>query len=219
MHRAALINDLSRARRDIFGWKHDRSVIEVASPRIVIGEHADALLRCVAATAGWFHWDGEMRGTSRWREIIACSFLAGLLLEGCTYYPFGQREESQAQAAEPTSPPKVNHTRTARPTPPQVAAKTRTARTTSSDGAIARVVGLNEQQVKAKFGAPSVREERRPGRAWIYREADCRLEVSFYPDVQTHAYKALGYEVTSNAGTNDGNHRCTTRFASRIAAN
>jgi len=217
MHRAALINDLSRARRDIFGWKHDRSVIEVASPRIVIGEHADALLRCVAATAGWFHWDGEMRGTSRWRKIIACSFLAGLLLEGCTYYPFGQREEQQS--AEPTPAAKLIHARAVRSTPPQVAAKAHVARPSATYGTIARVVGLNEQQVKAKFGAPSVREERRPGRAWIYHEADCRLEVSFYPDVQTHAYKALGYEVTSNAGTNDGNHRCATRFASRISTN
>ncbi|MBV9330404.1 MAG: hypothetical protein JOZ55_02500 [Alphaproteobacteria bacterium] len=152
-----------------------------------------------------------------------CAALASLCLAGCTYYPFGGGEPEHVVRPvhhsynRPERSPAPYSSQVAEPAP-RSSGGSQAAGPPGGEAAMGRLVGLNEQQIESRFGEPAQRQERKPGTAWIYRDADCRLEVSFYPDLQTHTYKALGYEVTSYAGTSDGKHRCASRFASRVAA-
>jgi hypothetical protein len=141
------------------------------------------------------------------------------MLSGCTYYPFGRPNEPPAADYQAPPPRHVaTHARSPAQPSPQRPARAAPANIAQASTTVDGLIGLTERQVQQRFGSPAAREERKPGTAWIYRDADCRLEVSFYPDVRTHDYKALGYEVKSNADTNAGKSRCTSRFASRVAA-
>jgi hypothetical protein len=160
-----------------------------------------------------FHWDRVMLGTRR-RDGLALCLLCVMTAWGCTYYPFGQAEEPVPAYTPPSHHVAERATHLASPS----SAAQRNTKLASSDTRIDGLVGLSEQQVQKRFGQPAAQEQHQPGTAWIYRDAECRLAVSFYPDVRTHNYKALGYEVKSNADTNAGKSRCTARFAAKDAS-
>jgi len=58
-----------------------------------------------------------------------------------------------------------------------------------------RLVGLTQPEVQALLGAPSAVREQPPSLVWTYRTSDCGLELFFYLDLATKAYKALTYDI------------------------
>jgi hypothetical protein len=80
------------------------------------------------------------------------------------------------------------------------------------------VVGLDQKQIEAAFGAPNSVVHHSPATENYYRDGRCTLRVTFYPDVQTRVFRALAYEVTSDADTAEGKRFCTGLFASRLVA-
>jgi hypothetical protein len=154
-----------------------------------------------------------MLGTRRRDALVLC-LLTAIAVSGCTYYPLGQAEEPSPDVASPTRHAAAHTVRL----PVRQTVAPRNTKDVAPVTQIAGLVGSSERQVQQRFGVPAAREQHQPGTAWIYHDADCRLEVSFYPDVRTHDFKALGYEVKSDADTNTGKSRCTSRFASRVAA-
>jgi hypothetical protein len=119
----------------------------------------------------------------RFRLSTRPSIAIFLVLGGCSLFepsaPHadspGSRPLPQEQASlppVPTPPPTV------RPFEPQ------------------RLVGLTRPEVQALLGAPVTVREQPPALVWAYRGDDCGLELSFYLDLASKAYKALTYNIT-----------------------
>jgi hypothetical protein len=77
------------------------------------------------------------------------------------------------------------------------------------------LIGLDEGQLKARFGPPATEEDQSPGKTLRYRNRRCTLSLALYPDIQTLVFKALSYEVTSDDHSATGTRRCLTELESR----
>lgn len=58
-----------------------------------------------------------------------------------------------------------------------------------------RLVGLDRAQVTALIGPPVAVKDSAPATVWTYRIDGCSLEVMFYMDLETRAFRVLTYEV------------------------
>ncbi|TWT12954.1 hypothetical protein [Reyranella sp. CPCC 100927] len=88
----------------------------------------------------------------------------------------------------------------------------------SAPAARPQLIGLGEEEVRAKLGAPTTEEERPPGKIWRYRRGGCTVNLSLYPDVQTRKFGTLTYEVKSDDDTDEGKRNCLADLQSRIQA-
>jgi hypothetical protein len=77
------------------------------------------------------------------------------------------------------------------------------------------LIGLDEGQLKARFGAPATEEDQSPGKTLRYRNRRCTLSLALYPDVQTRVFRALSYEVTSDDHSATGTRHCLAELESR----
>lgn len=55
------------------------------------------------------------------------------------------------------------------------------------------LIGLEFAGVERVLGTPDRTEESPPSRIWHYGDAACRLEVRFFPDLETLNYRVLSY--------------------------
>jgi hypothetical protein len=78
-----------------------------------------------------------------------------------------------------------------------------------------RFIGLDEAQLRARFGPPTSEEERAPGKIWRYRQGPCTVALDLYPDVESRVFRALAYEVTSNDGSPEKERHCLAELALR----
>jgi hypothetical protein len=76
-----------------------------------------------------------------------------------------------------------------------------------------KLVGLSEDQLTDLLGTPTTRNGAGPGRHLYYRLPQCTLNLSLYPNVDTHIYKLLSYEVTGNDGHIHGKQVCDSELA------
>ncbi len=81
-----------------------------------------------------------------------------------------------------------------------------------------QLVGMNEGEVQALLGTPSMVEDNAPGKTWRFRKHDCVLSVALYPDVQTRVFRTLSYEVTSDDHNAGAKQLCETKFGNVAAA-
>jgi hypothetical protein len=81
-----------------------------------------------------------------------------------------------------------------------------------------QLVGMNEGEVQALLGAPSMVEDNAPGKTWRFRKHDCVLSVALYPDVQTRVFRTLSYEVTSDDHNAGAKQLCETKFGNVAVA-
>lgn len=84
------------------------------------------------------------------------------------------------------------------------------------------LVGLGPEAVAALFGPPAQTLEEAPARTWTFREGDCILRVSFYPDLETLDYRVLSYRVGTAAEESaeqddDATQRCRDSFRAKLA--
>jgi len=80
------------------------------------------------------------------------------------------------------------------------------------------LAGKSEHDIRALLGPPTTEENNAPGKTWRYRDGRCSLDVQLYPDVKTHQYGTLEYEVKSDDNTNEGKRLCLGQFQSRNQA-
>jgi hypothetical protein len=88
----------------------------------------------------------------------------------------------------------------------------------SGDGSnqqLPNLVGKNESELRTMFGPPTHEEDRAPEKFWRYRAGQCSLDIHLFPDVQTHQFGTLSYEVTSYDNTDEGKRRCVAQFKYR----
>jgi hypothetical protein len=77
------------------------------------------------------------------------------------------------------------------------------------------LTGWSEHDIRALLGPPTTEENNAPGKTWRYRDGRCSLDVQLYPDVKTHQYGTLDYEVKSDDNTSEGKRLCMGQFQSR----
>jgi hypothetical protein len=88
----------------------------------------------------------------------------------------------------------------------------------SAQAAPVQLVGMNEGEVQALLGTPSMVEDHAPGKTWRFRKHDCVLSVALYPDVQTRVFRTLSYEVSSDDNNAGAKQLCETKFGNVAAA-
>ena len=88
----------------------------------------------------------------------------------------------------------------------------------SAQAAPVELVGMNEGEVQALLGTPSMVEDHAPGKTWRFRNHDCVLSLALYPDVQTRVFRTLSYEVTSDDHNAGAKQLCETKFGNVAAA-
>jgi len=89
---------------------------------------------------------------------------------------------------------------------------------TQTAAAPVQLVGMDEGEVQALLGAPSMVEDHAPGKTWRFRKRDCVLSVALYPDVQTRVFRTLSYEVTSDDHNAGAKQLCETKFGNVATA-
>ena len=80
------------------------------------------------------------------------------------------------------------------------------------------LVGKSEGEVRALLGPPTSEEDRAPGKTWHYRDGLCTVDIQLYPDVQTHQFGTLAYEVKSDDNTDEGKRLCMAQLMSHARA-
>ena len=71
---------------------------------------------------------------------------------------------------------------------------------------------MNEKSLLAQLGPPSASWDEIPGRKLSFRQRDCLLTVTLYPDVETREFRTLTYEVSSDDHNTGNTSLCETRF-------
>jgi hypothetical protein len=83
---------------------------------------------------------------------------------------------------------------------------------------IDELIGWNETEVRAVFGAPAAQEGQAPTKRWVYHVRQCTLNVTLYPEVETRQFHALNYEVNSDDGSAKRQQACVAEFSARLPA-
>jgi hypothetical protein len=165
----------------------------------------------------------------RTRRLTYFIGVAGLLLSGCDEFARDARRDFgrlTAQSPFSSSRPARSPTPAASPAQrrdvaavadPKVAAPRELSAPSKDEivSPLTSLVGQSEGDIRARFGAPTSEEERTPGKTWRYRNGQCALDVSLYPDVQTRQFTTLAYEVRSNDNTDQGKQLCLGQLQSR----
>jgi hypothetical protein len=71
---------------------------------------------------------------------------------------------------------------------------------------------MDEKSLLAQLGPPSASWDEIPGRKLSFRQRDCLLTVTLYPDVETREFRTLTYEVSSDDHNTGKTSLCETRF-------
>jgi hypothetical protein len=88
------------------------------------------------------------------------------------------------------------------------------AESTSAD--VPSFIGLAEDELVARLGPPAAqRDDQPPGRIWSYRQNNCTVDFTLYPDVQTRVYRALAYEVINDDNSAAAKRVCLAGLESR----
>jgi hypothetical protein len=105
-------------------------------------------------------------------------------------------------ATPPTPPPPTPPPRERPPSPPV------------ADFDPAKHVGLDKEETLAALGQPAAVREQPPATVWTYRSRECALDVFFYMDLATRAFRVLTTEVTTDLKSADARRNCLNRLRS-----
>jgi hypothetical protein len=146
------------------------------------------------------------------RAVSALAVLA--LLSGCDTLRGLLGEDEQAAAPvvvpQPSSEPEPVVIATPAPPPPAPAPRERPQAPADFDPA--KLVGLGKDQTLVLLGQPAAVREQPPATVWTYRTRECALDVFFYMDLSTRAFRVLTTEVTSELKSADARRTCLNRL-------
>jgi hypothetical protein len=111
--------------------------------------------------------------------------------------------ESAKTAAVPPAPP-----------PPAPPPRERPQSAPVPDFDPARLVGLDKDETLATLGQPAAVREQPPATVWTYRTRDCAVDLFFYMDLATRAFRVLTTEVTTDLKSPDARRVCLNRLRS-----
>jgi hypothetical protein len=102
--------------------------------------------------------------------------------------------------------------------PPPTETETEPPAPAPSTGSFEQVVGLDQPQVEARFGAPESRADSPPATIWRYGDPTCDVDIYFYLDLQSQRMRALHYEVRNHDLSERSDQRCYDALASERRA-
>jgi hypothetical protein len=163
------------------------------------------------------HGEFLVEGRAAFSLIPLCVLAAAIALTGCESRPDRTAYDATLQSAPPadTKPPQAvvairePQKPVSRPAPHPV------QRPPQPEAPVPELVGLNEQQLTELLGAPTSQVGNGPGKHWYYRIRRCTLNLSLFPNVDTHIFRSLSYEVTDNDRRGDEQH-CRSELANRL---
>ena len=97
--------------------------------------------------------------------------------------------QTQTAAAPPPAPP-----RPPRPAPPELDPR--------------RLVGLDRDETLAMLGQPSSMREQPPSTVWTYKTPSCALDIFFFMDLSTRAFRVLSTELSVDSRAADARRTC-----------
>lgn len=121
-----------------------------------------------------------------------------------------------APAPEPPQPPEDTTVASTPPAPPPPASppRERPAAPPTVDFDPAKLVGLDKEETLATLGQPAAVREQPPATVWTYRSRECSLDVFFYMDLATRAFRVLTTETNSDLKSADARRTCLNRLRS-----
>jgi hypothetical protein len=139
------------------------------------------------------------------------------LLSGCETVRelLGEDDDLAAvpiEVPQPTSEPEPVVIAPAAPPPPTRAPRERAPQAPPADFDPAKLVGLGKDETLAMLGQPAAVREQPPATVWTYRSRECALDVFFYMDLSTRAFRVLTTEVTSELKSADARRTCLNRL-------
>ena len=138
------------------------------------------------------------------------------LLSGCETVRELLGEDEQAAVTidvpQPTSEPEPVVVAPAAPPPPARAPRERPQQAAPADFDPTKLVGLGKDETLAALGQPAGVREQPPATVWTYRSRECALDVFFYMDLSTRAFRVLTTEVTSELKSADARRTCLNRL-------
>ncbi|GAB4165966.1 MAG: hypothetical protein OHK0024_00180 [Thalassobaculales bacterium] len=76
------------------------------------------------------------------------------------------------------------------------------------------LIGLTREEARRLLGPPVATRERPPAEAWTWRDGDCRIEVLFYPEINSREFRALAVDAGADEASGG---RCLGRLRARHA--
>lgn len=127
-----------------------------------------------------------------------------ILLAGCADTLAPQREADwrkylpKEQAKEPAKPKPATRPQAA---PPGATAPAPNPSESAAVTAPSRLIGMSDQDLRARLGTPASEREVGPARVWTWRGRDCSVDLWLYYDTSRAGFYALEQELNGNAGS------------------
>lgn len=79
------------------------------------------------------------------------------------------------------------------------------------------LIGLNEEEMRARYGDPTQILEAPPGIRWQYGDGaqGCTVQVFFFMEVATRQMRVLSYEVTGDGDAAQSEQQCLADFTAQ----
>ncbi|HET8726445.1 MAG TPA: hypothetical protein VFO41_02950 [Alphaproteobacteria bacterium] len=77
------------------------------------------------------------------------------------------------------------------------------------------IIGLDETDMRERFGEPQWIQEEPPGVRWQYGTASCTVDVFFFMEVQTQELRVLSYDVTGQVDAQQSEQQCLVDLAGK----
>ena len=142
--------------------------------------------------------------------VSGCDFLKEIT--GDTAPATTPASSAPASVAAP-EPPKVASVPPA-PPPPTPPPRERPQSAPVPDFDPAKLVGLSKDETLSALGQPAAVREQPPATVWTYRTRDCAVDLFFYMDLATRAFRVLTTEVTTDLKSPDARRVCLNRLRS-----
>jgi hypothetical protein len=71
-----------------------------------------------------------------------------------------------------------------------------------------RLVGLDRDATLAMLGQPSSVREQPPSTVWTYKTQGCALDIFFFMDLSTRAFRVLSTELSIDSRAADARRNC-----------
>ena len=122
--------------------------------------------------------------------------------------------EAEAPPPAPAPAPSPPASEVARAQPPAAAVEPRRERAPAPPPEFdpRRLVGLDKDEALALLGQPSAVREQSPSTVWSYRSRDCTLDLFFYMDLATRAFRVLTWDLNTDQKTADSRRACLARI-------
>lgn len=175
------------------------------------------------------HRDTSRTRLSRCKHVLhpvnATLLAATFALAGCETRPSAAQYTATLQpppsepapAPAPPAPPPERPREARKLAKPAVRTVSRTDQpATRADQPLPNLIGLNEQQITDLLGTPAAQDGGAPGKHWYYHLRHCVVDLSLYPEVSTHTFHLLSYEVSDDDDHSDAKRHCQQELAERL---